>query len=104
MGMFDDLVPAAAPSPEPTGPLLPTSEGIQKGIESKTGKFYQPKTTAGKYAGAIGEVAGNPLSYVGPSGATAKIIGAAATGAGSEAAGQAAHEYAPDLEPYARVA
>ena len=98
-GMF-----GAVPSPEPTGPLLPTSGGIQKDIEKHTGEFYQPKTTAGKYAGAVGEVAGNPLSYVGPGGATAKLMGAAATGAGSEAAGQAAHEYAPDLEPYARVA
>src|SRR5216683_3899614 len=75
--------------PEPAGPVLPTSGGIQKVIENQTGEFYQPKTTAGKYAGAIGETVGNPMSYIGPGGIPAKLIGAAATGAGSEAAGQA---------------
>ena len=92
------------PSPEPTGPILPTSGGIQKAIESKTGDFYQPQTTAGKFAGAAGETLGNPLSYVGPGGLVGKIGAAAATGLGSEAAGQAAHEIAPELEPYARIA
>jgi hypothetical protein len=90
--------------PEPTGPLLPTSGGIQKAIESKTGEFYQPKTTAGKFAGAITEAAANPLSYVGPGGMAGKLASAVATGAGSEGAGELAQKYAPEAEPYARFA
>jgi hypothetical protein len=54
------------PSPELHAPIFPTSAGIQKAVESKTGQFYEPQTTAGKFAGAITETAANPLSYVGP--------------------------------------
>jgi hypothetical protein len=91
-------------APEPAGPVLPTSGGIQKAIESKTGEFYQPKTTAGKFAGAAAETLGNPVSYVGPGGLIGKAASAAATGLGSEAAGEVAHEYMPEAEPYARFA
>jgi hypothetical protein len=90
--------------PEPAPPVLPTSGGIQKAVESKTGAFYEPKTTYGKFAGAAGETLGNPLSYIGAGGALGKVAGAAATGLGSEAAGQAAQQYAPDWEGTARVA
>jgi hypothetical protein len=95
-GMF-----GAAPSPEPTGPLLPTSGGIQKEIEKHTGEFYKPQTTAGKYAGTIGETLGNPLTYVGPGGPVTKLLAGTAAGAGSEAAGQATE--GTELEPAARV-
>jgi hypothetical protein len=83
---------------------IPTSESLQKRVEGVTGQFYQPQTTAGKFAGAIGETAGNPLSYVGPGGLAGKIAGAVATGAGSEGAGELAQKYAPEAEPYARIA
>lgn len=88
--------------PEPTGNILPTSDEIQKYIESKTGKFYTPQTTAGKYTGAVAETVGNPFSYLGPGGMLAKLTAAGLTGVGSEAAGEAAHEYAPGMEPAAR--
>lgn len=86
--------------PEPAAPVLPTSGGIQKAVESKTGEFYEPKTTAGKYAGAVGEQLGNPLTYIGPGGAATKLLSGAAAGAGSEAAGELTEGSA--LEPAAR--
>jgi hypothetical protein len=54
------------------------------------------------YAGAIGEALGNPGSYFGPGGLPAKAIMAAASGAGSEAAGQATE--GTGLETPARIA
>jgi hypothetical protein len=64
--------------------------------------LHEPQTTAGKYAGTVGEFAGNPFSYVGPGGVAAKL-GTAVRGAiGSEAAGQAAEGTA--LEGAARFA
>jgi len=48
-----------------------------------------PQTTGGKYAGAIGEVLGNPTTYVGPGGLASKALMGAASGAGGELA---AHE------------
>ncbi len=65
------------------------SADIQKGVEGVTGKFYEPKTTAGKYTQSAGEFVGNPLSYVGPGSLALKAGGAALAGLGSEAGGQA---------------
>src|SRR4029077_2337730 len=90
--------------PDVAPAVLPTSGGIQKAGESKTGAFYEPKTTAGKFAGAVGETVGNPMSYIGPGGVLGKVTGATATGVGSEAAGEAAQEYAPEWEGTARFA
>lgn len=67
---------------------LPTSSGIQKQIEKVTGDFYEPKTTAGKYAGSITESIANPISYVGPGGAGIKALLAGLGGAGGEAGEQ----------------
>jgi hypothetical protein len=63
---------------------------------------YKPQTTGGKYAGTVGEFAGNPMSYIGPGGMTMKAITAALAGGGSEAAGQFVGE-GSKAEPYARV-
>lgn len=68
---------------------LPGAESIQHKVESVTGKFYEPQTTAGKFAQSAGEFVGNPVSYVGPGGLLVKAGTAAAAGIGSEAAGQA---------------
>lgn len=76
--------------PELAKPILPTSAGTQKAIEGVTGKFYEPKTTAGKYTGAIAETLANPLSYIGPGGVLSKLAMGAASGAGGEAAAEAA--------------
>lgn len=76
--------------PELAKPVLPTSAGTQKAIEGVTGKFYEPKTTAGKYTGAVAETLANPLSYVGPGGVLSKLAMGAASGAGGEAAAEAA--------------
>jgi hypothetical protein len=90
------------PSPEPTGPILPTSGGIQSTIEKATGKFHEPETTAGKYAQSATEFMGNPASYFGPGGWLSKALMAGASGVGSEAAGQAAE--GTGLEGPARLA
>jgi hypothetical protein len=95
-GMF-----GAAPSPEPTGPLLPTSGGIQKAVESQTGDFYKPKTTAGEYAQTAGEFAPGLMGGEGSllaRGLTRVAIPAAT----SETAGQVTK--GTDAEPWARVA
>lgn len=67
----------------------PTSSAIQSAIESKTGKFYEPQTTAGKYAQTVSEFA--PVALAGPGGIARKLVTQAAIpGVASEAAGQAA--------------
>ena len=60
---------------------------------------YQPQTTAGKYAGTVGEFL--PAAVGGPVGLLRRGATAAAAGLGSEAAGQATEGTA--LEPVARV-
>jgi hypothetical protein len=77
------------------------SADITKAIEDRTGAFYKPQTTAGKYAETIGEFA--PGLIGGPSGlARRAITQVAIPGAASEAAGQATE--GTKAEPYARVA
>lgn len=99
------------------GPLsimaMPTSKKLQSAIESKTGEFYQPKTTAGEYAQTFGEFL--PAAASGPSGvsrAGARLVPelarrvvtqATIPAATSETAGQVARQIAPELEPYARL-
>lgn len=67
-----------------------------------TGVEASPQTTAGKYAGSVGETMGNPMTYLGP-GSIALKAGAGVAGAvGSEAAGELTE--GTGLEPAARVA
>ena len=78
----------------------PTSAQIQGGIEKATGPFYQPQTTAGKYARTVGQFL--PAAIGGPeSFATKLATRVAAPAIGSEAAGEATEGTA--LEPYARL-
>ncbi len=87
---------------KPAAPI--GSSEVRGAIEGAAGApitSYKPETRAGKYAGTIGEFVGNPLSYAAPGTIPAKIIGATAAGAGSEAAGQATE--GTKAEPYARV-
>lgn len=79
----------------------PTSSDLQHSIESQTGKFYEPKTTAGHYAQTVGEFV--PAALAGPGGIGKKLVTQAVVpGLTSEAAGQAMHSTA--AEPYARIA
>lgn len=76
------------------------SADIKKGVESVTGEFYKPQTTAGKYARTVGEF--TPAALAGPGGlARRAVTQAVAPGLASEAAGQATAGTA--AEPYARV-
>lgn len=79
---------------------IPTSDSITKAVEEKTGKFYEPKTTAGKYARTVGEFL--PASFLGPGSAAVKVGTGVTAALGSEAAGQYTEGTA--AEPYARVA
>lgn len=80
---------------------IPTSASIQKGIEDNvTGKFYEPKTTAGQYAQTVGEFI--PSMAAGPGRMGTKLLTATTAGLGSEGAGQLTKGTA--AEPYARVA
>ena len=67
--------------------------------EATTADDYQAQTTAGKYAGTVGEFL--PAAVGGPAGLLRRGATAAVAGLGSEAAGQAAEGTA--LEPVARV-
>jgi hypothetical protein len=80
---------------------IPTSAVIQKGIEDNvTGKFYEPQTTAGKYAETGAEFTASALG--GPGRLGTKALTGLTAGLGSEAAGQVTEGKA--AEPYARVA
>jgi hypothetical protein len=87
---------------KPREPRAPTygSADIQKGVESVTGKFYEPKTTAGEYAQTLGEFA--PAALAGPGGLLRRAVTqVAAPALASEAAGQATKDTA--AEPFFRV-
>lgn len=85
----------------PDQPPTYGSGDIQKAVESQTGEFYKPQTTAGKYAETVGEFV--PSAMAGPGGVVRKLaMQAAVPGVASEAAGQATEGTA--LEPYARAA
>lgn len=63
---------------------------------------YEPQTTAGEYAQTIAEFL--PSAAIGgPAGIARRAVVAGTAGAGSEAAGQAAEEYAPSMEIPARL-
>ncbi len=78
------------------------SADIRKSVESRTGEFYKPKTTAGEYAQTVGEFAPG-LIGTGGLGALGRraLTQVIAPGVASEAAGQATKGTA--AEPYARV-
>ncbi len=78
------------------GRMLPNPANIR-------GPEYQPQTTAGKYTQTIGQFLPSTLAG-GPAGMGAKLLGATTGAAGSEAAGQLAHDEMPEAEPYARLA
>lgn len=78
---------------------LPHYGDAKKFIEGYTGEFYQPQTTAGKYARTIGEFA--PMAIGGPVGLAGKAARVAVPAVASEAAGQATEGTA--AEPWARA-
>ena len=70
-------------------PALATGSEVQKMVEDRiTGKFYEPKTVAGKYASTIGEFAPGALF---PGGAVQRVLGnVVGPAVASETAGQLA--------------
>lgn len=83
-------------------PLMggPTSKQLQSGIESVTGKFYEPQTVAGEYARTAGEFL--PAAVGGGGGIAARAARVAVPAITSETMGQATKGEA--IEPYARAA
>jgi hypothetical protein len=69
------------PAPEP---------GYGEQLAHATGVEPAAKTTAGKFAGATGEVLGNPATYMGAGSAALKVGAGAASALASEGAGQLA--------------
>lgn len=78
------------------------SASIQKMVESQTGDFYRPKTTAGKYAETAGEFVPGALLTGGGGPVLNSVRYGVLPGLASEAAGQ--YTEGTKLEPYARVA
>lgn len=83
-----------------SGQKLPHYGDYKKAVEQYTGKFYEPQTTAGKYARTVGEFA--PMMLDPTRGIGSKLATTATAGVASEAAGQATEGTA--AEPYARFA
>lgn len=87
-------------APRPDQQAFLGSDQIKHVVEGVTGQFYEPQTTAGKYAGSIAEMVpamiGGPESLV-----TRFLTRAVAPGIASEAAGEATK--GTGLEPFARV-
>lgn len=82
--------------PQVAGSILPTSGDMLSKL-----KFYEPQSTAGKYAQTVGEFA--PAAAMGPGGLARKAVTQVAIPAiASEAAGQATEGTA--AEPWARAA
>lgn len=79
--------------------VLPTFGDVKRGIEDYTGKFYEPKTTAGEYARTIGEFA--PMAVLGPGGLGARAANVIAPALVSETAGQLTK--GTEAEPWARA-
>jgi hypothetical protein len=78
---------------------LPTGQDLQKRVEGVTGKFYEPKTMPGRYAGAIGEFAPGALF---PGGVAQRVLGnVVGPAVASETAGELTKGTA--YEPWARV-
>ena len=71
---------------------------LRKRVEGVTGPLYDPKTTAGEYAGTIGEFA--PAALLGPGGWAARTAQVVVPAVVSETAGQVTKGTA--AEPYAR--
>ena len=86
--------------PPPAAPNYFGSENIQRGVEKLTGKFEEPKTTAGKYAQSVGQFV--PAMLGGPETLATKAMGAVGGGVLSEGAGELTE--GTGLEPYARMA
>lgn len=70
-------------------PLAQPEPSYGERISKATGIERAPETAGGRYAATIGEVAGHPLSWVGPGSLIVKGLAALASGAGSETAGHA---------------
>lgn len=77
----------------------PTSGAVQKQIERVTGELYEPKTWAGRYFNAVGELVPGAL---GPGAAGGFARYAFAPGVASQAASDMAE--GTGYEPYARIA
>lgn len=78
---------------------LPTGADLQKKAEGYTGKFYEPKTAVGRYAGAIGEFAPG-LAF--PGGVAQRVLGnVVGPAVASETAGELTK--GTSWEPWARV-
>lgn len=82
---------------------LPTTADITSTAEKVTGKLHEPQTTAGKFAQTVGEFA--PAAIGGPETLIPRIARRViAPGLATEAAGQAAEAYTPELAPTVRAA
>ena len=86
--------------PGAMGNALPTSDQLTKGVESVTGEFYKPQTTAGEYAQTVARFI--PSTMLGPGTKAMKFGAGVASGLASEGAGQATK--GSPIEPYARIA
>lgn len=79
----------------------PSSDTIKSGVESVTGKFYEPQTLAGKFANTAAEFIPGGIAAAPKKAISGAIKFGALPGIASEAAGQATEGTA--AEPWARA-
>lgn len=96
---WSGLEPLADDAPEALDDFKPGA--IQQRVEERTGRFYQPKTTAGRYAETVGEFA--PLIVGGGAVGVARGLGAVARGAGAAAVQAPLRELGGNLAAHAVV-
>lgn len=95
-----DVIGVDVPERQDRAPTYGSGD-VQKAVESVTGKFYEPKTTLGRYAETAGEFL--PGMIGGPETLATKLLTrVAAPAVASETAGELTKGGA--AEPYARVA
>jgi len=78
---------------------LASPDSLQRGVEQVTGKFYEPKTTAGKFVHSAAEAV--PMGIAAPGSMAGRMASAVGSGLASEAAGQTTE--GTKWEPWARI-
>jgi hypothetical protein len=89
MGAASSLGKATAGEMGQEPAQIPSGTESTKQIEQNvTGEMHKPEGRAGKFGAAVGEVLGNPVSYVGPGSAALKVGAGTVSALGSEGAGE----------------
>ena len=95
------MMQRSAPTMGLVNPDAPSTAGMDRAIQQVAGHYYEPKTTAGRYVGAVAQFA--PNAALGGGGLAARaalaVFPALASQGGADLVDKLGH---PEWEPYAR--